>query len=518
MGELGPAGGPQVTGAMRRCVGLLLLLLGCAADDVANEEVAASSASASSATASAIPSPTSLARTQEWPTEAATEDDPSSASRVAQERTSATGGARIASIARETWVYDAADVGSQRIGYLRAGATVVRKSGVVEARGCPGGFYAIEPRGFVCHGKSSTLDLDHPVVKALGGTAGRDGLPFDYVIARSPGPRFYTRLPTLDEQRDSEKDFVAFHKEQKKRKRDALPEAAAVPALLADGGSLPGLAGDTLRGGDLVLGHAKPRAGIAIVSQFEHEGRRFGLTSDVKLIDLDRTRWVTPSTFAGQRLTDEASLPIAFVMKKQASLRDESGHAQSELEYREALSLTGKKEGGAWETRDGSWVKATDVRVLPTMERVPTWAKEGKKWIDISILEQSLVAYEGETPVYATLVSTGADGLDDPKTTHSTVRGTFLIHTKHLTITMDGGQASESFELGEVPFVQYFSGGYALHAAYWHDDFGKPRSHGCINLSPRDAKWLFDWTSPDVPDGWHGALSLKEGTLVHVHP
>jgi lipoprotein-anchoring transpeptidase ErfK/SrfK len=116
--------------------------------------------------------------------------------------------------------------------------------------------------------------------------------------------------------------------------------------------------------------------------------------------------------------------------------------------------------------------------------------------------------------VFATIVSTGEGGLAG---NHATKQGTFLIHTKHVTVTMDSDAAGESFDLHDVPHVQYFNGGYALHGAYWHDDFGKPRSHGCVNLSPHDAAWLFAWTSPELPEGWHGALS-ESGTLVHIHP
>ncbi|HEX7672087.1 MAG TPA: L,D-transpeptidase, partial [Polyangiaceae bacterium] len=72
-------------------------------------------------------------------------------------------------------------------------------------------------------------------------------------------------------------------------------------------------------------------------------------------------------------------------------------------------------------------------------------------------------------------------------------------------------------DLRDVPYVQYFKEGYALHAAYWHDAFGTPRSHGCVNLSPLDARWLFSWTEPSVPSAWHGAMS-NHGTLVSIHP
>ena len=65
--------------------------------------------------------------------------------------------------------------------------------------------------------------------------------------------------------------------------------------------------------------------------------------------------------------------------------------------------------------------------------------------------------------------------------------------------------------------MQYFQGGYALHAAFWHEDFGRPRSHGCINLSPRDAAWIFEWTEPHLPTEWHGMEAHGEGTLVYIH-
>jgi len=116
------------------------------------------------------------------------------------------------------------------------------------------------------------------------------------------------------------------------------------------------------------------------------------------------------------------------------------------------------------------------------------------------------------------LVSTGADGLGDPKKTHSTMQGVFRIHTKHISVTMDGDEVGDEFDLRDVPFVQYFTEGYALHAAYWHDDFGTPRSHGCVNLAPRDASFLFGWTTPEVPKEWHAGLSTKSGTVVYTHP
>ncbi|MBW2458257.1 MAG: L,D-transpeptidase, partial [Deltaproteobacteria bacterium] len=99
--------------------------------------------------------------------------------------------------------------------------------------------------------------------------------------------------------------------------------------------------------------------------------------------------------------------------------------------------------------------------------------------------------------------------------------GTFRMRDKHITHTMDSQVLGSEFELNDVPWVQYFKAGYALHAAYWHTEYGRPRSHGCINLSPIDAFRIFRWTEPHLPAGWHGvsaAESTSEGTLIHVRP
>jgi lipoprotein-anchoring transpeptidase ErfK/SrfK len=80
-------------------------------------------------------------------------------------------------------------------------------------------------------------------------------------------------------------------------------------------------------------------------------------------------------------------------------------------------------------------------------------------------------------------------------------------------------RGATGFELRDVPWIEYFASGYALHGAYWHDSFGIPRSHGCVNLSPVDARVVFLWTEPPVPSGWHGinvGTDMGEGTAVVI--
>ena len=86
---------------------------------------------------------------------------------------------------------------------------------------------------------------------------------------------------------------------------------------------------------------------------------------------------------------------------------------------------------------------------------------------------------------------------------------------------MDSEVADHEFELRDVPWVMYFKGSYALHGAYWHDDFGRSRSHGCVNLAPIDARFVFLWASPSVPEHWHAAHAgeqTEQGTLINIHP
>ena len=436
----------------------------------------------------------------------------------------------LASIAKETWIYAEPRWRSRRIGYLRAGAVALRDEKPKSRASCAEGWYRIEPRGYVCVGTYATLDVHHAVAEAAATRPSREGLPYTYVMSRNPPPPLYTRLPTEQELADVEPDLRGHLRKVSLTSLDpsfvAPPPADPTPGALLYGLQAPSLAGVVRSKDALLAGRAKGRSGFALLATFDHDERRYGLTTELAVLPLDRTRVVRTSPFSGIPLGDEVSLPVAFVRSKHATRYSQgekgglSGGAS--LGFREAVPLTGKsiRSGGATylEAKDGSFVREDQVVRIDPMTRPPGWGLAGQKWIDVSILKQSLVAYEGTKPIYVTLVSTGADGLGDPKKTHSTIQGVFRIHTKHVSVTMDGDEVGDEFDLRDVPFVQYFTEGYALHAAYWHDDFGTPRSHGCVNLAPRDAAFLFGWTSPEVPKEWHAGLSTKGGTVVYTHP
>ncbi len=441
----------------------------------------------------------------------------------------------LASTARETWIFTEPRWGSRRIGYLRAGAITRRSAHPSGWTGCPGGWYRIEPRGYVCVGPTATLDVHAPAVEASARRPVRDrGLPYTYVMSRFPTPPLYARLPDAAQQRDAEPDLAGHLRKAAAIAREpdffAPPPPDPTPGALLYDRPAPALGGAPRDESAVLLGRARVRSGFALLSTFDHEGRRFGLTTELAVLPIDRTRVVRPSTFSGLKLDAGASLPVAFVRRRHAArlVPGDAGPGArrgltrgAPLAFREAVAVAAEplRISGAeyLEARDGTLLRADDVVRVDPLRTPPAWATTGRKWIDVSILRQSLVAYEGTRPVYVTLVSTGADGLGDPKKTHSTIQGAFLIHTKHVTVTMDGDD-DDQFDFRDVPFVQYFTEGFALHAAYWHDDFGTPRSHGCVNLAPIDAAWLFAWTTPEVPPAWHAALSLKKGTLVYIHP
>jgi lipoprotein-anchoring transpeptidase ErfK/SrfK len=164
---------------------------------------------------------------------------------------------------------------------------------------------------------------------------------------------------------------------------------------------------------------------------------------------------------------------------------------------------------------DGEWMLARDL-ARPAVSPPPDGVR-GERWVDVDRATQTLVAYEGARPVFATLVSTGRgpEGTDA-----ATPPGVHRIWVKILASDMaNTGQGEDAgYSLQDVPYVQFFDRGVALHGTYWHRDFGHVHSHGCVNLAPLDARWLFDFTQPGLPRGWAAVYptGVDEGTLVRV--
>lgn len=171
-------------------------------------------------------------------------------------------------------------------------------------------------------------------------------------------------------------------------------------------------------------------------------------------------------------------------------------------------AVSNPDDGKIWyQILDDKWAKlyyvpAEHLRILSDEELAPLSAEvpDDHKRIEVRLNDQLLLAYEDDNPIFITRVSTGAILRVG---TYFTPRGQFMTYYKRPTRHMAAGDITASgFDLPGVPWVMYFSeSGLSLHGTYWHNDFGTPHSHGCINLSIEAAKWLFRWTSPIVPTG-----------------
>jgi hypothetical protein len=544
-------------------------------------------------------------------------------------------GPRLAATKLASTVYKQPHTSGARIGYVRVGGIVGRSPEPVSGSGCKGAWYAVEPHGFMCT-DDATTKLDDALVRAAHRRPDRSKpLPYSYGFVRATAPQ-YLKVPTLEQQRKSEMgldEHLTWYREHKvdvqrvvlgandvpltdhgiallglSRKGQPLStqvtttellggssERGEIPFWLQGGRQIPNISGFDVPEYALFADRVRRKTGLSFVDAFVAEDgdffRRFGVTVDLRLIPATKVKPDTGSPFHGVPITEGFPLPSAFVIQRGVKswklIKGQDRVTEGEtLPRRALLPLSGKariKAGKRYYqlAREATrWVEASEVSVFDVAPTFPAAADQGKKWIDISLREQTLVLYEGRKPVYATLVSTGRDRLGDPETSLSTPRGEFTIKSKHVAAAMDSEENSSvsggtrthtvthagdaeatktrllaaekagekldeddarrllnikkgrhpeygvtvrrgaaDFELRDVPWIQYFAAGYALHGAYWHDVFGIPRSHGCVNLAPIDARYVFNWTAPEVPEEWHGINAgedFGEGTVVRI--
>ena len=430
-----------------------------------------------------------------------------------------------------TWIWPKPEVGGRFLGTIRAGQSVrLRSQQVVAGQRCPRGFFAIEPRGYVCWDRTVTLEPDSPFLRAVGHTLPRPG-PFPYDYALSNGAPMYTRIPSAAEQKRNEwrygpagevpplPKFLRGHEQL--AVLDAIRPADPMPDFLAGKGSARGPALQLFR-------RSIPRGSMmSFTRAFESDGRTFVLSTDLTVVPAERLRIFRPSSFHGVSLGAGVELPIGWL------------RGSAKPEYRRNAAGAIEPTGASWPVRtfvrldargseieqgghryvrveppaDGTGDRFADLGDLTVVRREterPFGVPEGSRWLVVSITGGTLVAYEDLTPVYATLISPGQGGVPTEGRDHvkysTTPLGAYRITFKDSAATMSPEMGEDrSFWIADVPHTQYFNPPFALHAAYWHESFGEPMSAGCINASPIDAEWLFGWTLPHVPEGWHGA-------------
>jgi len=168
------------------------------------------------------------------------------------------------------------------------------------------------------------------------------------------------------------------------------------------------------------------------------------------------------------------------------------------------------------------WVDAQSLRPITPDEVEPISPEIENKRIVVDVIQQALSCYEEDREVYYCRVSTGAkfDAYGNPVEKWSTPLGKHRVSRKYISLQMSGGTTGASYDLPGIGWTTIFvTGGVAIHSTFWHNDYGVPRSHGCVNVLPEHAKWIFRWTMPTVSyDGGAGDVSTAntDSTPVEV--
>ncbi len=461
---------------------------------------------------------------------------------------------------------------SKKLGYLRSGGRAPIEPDRLTQKNCTAGWYKLRSGGYIC-ANYGTTNLNNAEVKFATTQPNVDEvLPYPYARNAKNGTPLYHTVPSR-EQMERYEPYLKKPEESDKPeadksagdkpvsdKSDVRPATspADVPLLGPDAGAPPAAespdpepdkpwwqredAKDKLHelkleqlssdADDVLAKRMVSGFYVAVDKTFKWNGRTWYKTTKGLVAPADRFWQTQGSTFKGVELDGQTyKLPIGWVYggSKNAgtyaidTAADTIKNAKS-IDRFVAIPLTGKTidfHGKDFvELADGSYMRKSQLRVTEPGPP-PEGLQDGERYIDVDLSSQTLVAYEGSRPVYATLISSGKESKIKDKD-HSTPTGEWRIREKHITTTMDGdGTAAGDlpYSIEDVPYVMYFHRSYALHGAFWHGNFGVQMSHGCVNLAPLDAKWLFFFVDPKLPEGFHGVWSNERelGTRVVIH-
>ncbi len=445
---------------------LLVLLGGCAGETSRGSQGATDAGSASAAaveTASKAPASKAPAPKAPALNEVSVPSAPPKASFGEETR-----GLRLR---RSIVVRATPDLEGEKLGTVAA-HTIVDWSQAARAPGCEERWINIVPRGWVCEGYLEPVS-DSPT-----------GVEIPRVPAGQRVPGTYGKV------------------------FGEAPMAASIEA------------GAIVEEAPIVVASTVRKRGSAMV-----DGIEYWKIDGGKYVSTESIREHKPSSYQGARLQDEIStehpLAIAVSSKRPGDwviVRDAPGGGRvRRLSPRAVVQLLEERKNSegtviGYDIAEGEFVARADLRLVELVDPPPlTGATE--RWFDVNLSTQILVAYEGATPVYTTLISSGTRR-------NPTETGIFRIWIKFSETSMSGRMGeSDAYSVSTVPWTQFYENDFALHTSYWHDYFGQQRSHGCVNLSPRDARFLYFWSEPAVPIGWSMANASTErpGSMVRVH-
>jgi hypothetical protein len=385
---------------------------------------------------------------------------------------------------------------SPLIGAVVQGARVPVK-GVVRAQGKSGRgcsthlWYALDPWGYVCS-RSVKPTTEPPTQEVAMPVSEGERVPYHYVMVGVPegvGVPMWSSLESLRTGEEPERelqrgDTVAVQK--------TLKLSGAQYYVSVEGKVLPVEGTHSLD---------------AKVSAWRGE-----VLDDKTVFPFG---WVTPETAKVYAVPDPRTKPIETLPRRtRVVIAEEQGKGGRRMLRIADAPGAGPGDGQADAQGQGQsparWVRAADVNEVRRLPR-PEGISPAAQWIDVDLGEQVLVAYMGEQPVYATLTSSGR--------AIPTPRGNYPVWAKVSVISMKSQPYEDKpYFVNKVPWVLFFQAHNAIHGAYWHDRFGVSKSHGCVNVSPLDARYLFEWLTPGLPSGWTGVRppDLMASPTVHV--
>jgi hypothetical protein len=416
-------------------------------------------------------------------------------------------------------IFERPDMDSPRLGYLRIGQRKRLGDPKYASDSCPKGWFKLPEGGFVCQGRGMLVGTKPRYLRRAPPEPRLDELdPYRHGFIRKDWTPVYKSIPTL---------------EQFWRPPTSEAEGAGGPDGGVHAGELLVHSAEEADGGvdyyEYTKKHYKNVRALfsrgfwtSVASRmFDDKTKRYYYeTVRGDFVPGENVHLVKSPTFKGYEVLGDSPLPAAIVTDRHASFfslrrgRYRGIGPVERLSVYRVFEIAENRGSKFYKIEGDRWLKSAQTELFELRDP-PEGVSDKEKWILVNLSRQTLVAYEGTMPVYATMVSTGLAESEETVTP----KGRFRIMFKHVTDDMTGTVGDdEAYSVEDVPWVQYLHLNIALHGSFWHSSYGRPKSHGCINLAPADARRLFEWTDPKMPDGWHGiaANDKNPGTLVII--
>ena len=243
---------------------------------------------------------------------------------------------------------------------------------------------------------------------------------------------------------------------------------------------------------------------VTIQGVLEANGHKWYVINPGEYALADGIRLVDTPEFHGVEITVQPERPFGWIVQEIVPSSEPDGEPNPEFANLERFSffqvfdaVIGEDDWVWYQIGGDRWIRQTQVSLVDVTE-APEDVGEGEFWTEVDLYEQTFAAYEGERMVYAGLISSGLNRWP-------TYEGLFQVWSRFLKTKMSGAEGKVDYYFVEdVPYTMYFdqTNEIALHGAYWHDRYGFKHSHGCVNMPPRDAEWIYYWSAEAPNDLW----------------